>query len=292
MVKYRYVLFEIKIIMYNYFILSKKGGTRMRKYIIIFFSIMLIISITSMVHSKIKKEEDIQVYEQLQEIKDKQEEQYEIEYEKEETEYDTLLPEKITVPEQVILPEYEELYNQNSDLFGWIKIDGTEINYPVMHTPETPNFYINKNWNKEESISGTICLDYRTSDATENIILYGHNMKDMTMFGCLINYKFESYYEQHKYIEFDTIYEKATYEIIAVSKAVIYYEDKKDDEYLFYEHVELDTKEEFDAYIQNAKQNSYYEISTTAEYGDQIITLCTCDYWTENARLLVIAKKI
>lgn len=194
---------------------------------------------------------------------------------------------------KIILPEYEKLYEENSDLYGWISIDETLIDYPVMHTPDNPNYYIHNNWNKETSKSGTPFIDARTKSNTENVIIYGHNMKNRTMFGSLREYKEKSYFEKHRYIEFNTIYEKAEYEIVAVSKAVIYYDEKAPkDEYLFYEHIELDTEEEFNMYIENAKENAYYDTGVTAEYGDSLITLCTCDYWTENARLIIVAKKI
>ena len=129
-------------------------------------------------------------------------------------------------------------------------------------------------------------------DETENTIIYGHCMKNRTMFGSLKDYKDSSFYDEHKYIEFDTIYEKATYEIISVSKGIAYYEKEPENEYLYYKHTELDTEEAFDAYIQNAKNNAYYETGVTAEYGDKLITLSTCDYWTKNARLYIVAKKI
>jgi len=198
-----------------------------------------------------------------------------------------------TETELTILPAYKELYEKNDDLYGWIKIEGTKIDYPVMHTPDNPNFYIHKDWYKEESTLGSIYVDGRCEEDTENLIIYGHNMKNRTMFGSLREYKEKSYFENHKYIEFNTIYEEAKYEIVAVSKAIIYYdEEPPEGEYLFYEHVELDSKQEFDAYIQNAMKKTYYKTGNTAEYGDQLITLCTCDYWTENARLIIIAKKV
>ena len=205
-------------------------------------------------------------------------------------------PEETPEPtkEPTILPEYEKLYNQNNDLYGWIKIEGTLIDYPVMYTPdyEDTNFYLRKNFQKEYSNLGTPFIDGRCTEDSENLIIYGHNFEhDDTMFGPLEQYKQEEFYEQHKYINFDTLYEKTTYEVIAVSKAVIYYDQVPEDEYLFYEHVELDSKEAFDDYIANMKENSYYDIEASAEYGDQIITLCTCDYWGKNARLLVVAKK-
>lgn len=198
--------------------------------------------------------------------------------------------------ERAMLPEYQVLYEENNDLFGWIRIEGTKIDYPVMHTPENPNFYLHRSWEREESIQGTIYIDDRTTEDTENIIIYGHHMRDGSMFGSLKKYYSEpGYYEEHKYIQFDTLYEHATYEIIAVSKAIVYYPEgpkPPEGEYLYYEHVELDSEEEFDAYINAIKQNAYFETGVTAQYGDQLITLSTCDYWTENARLIVVARKM
>lgn len=202
--------------------------------------------------------------------------------------------EEIKIPEKKqLLSEYEQLYMENEDLCGWIKINNTVIDYPVMHTPENPNFYIHRNWEKQESSAGSIFIDGRCTEYSENLIVYGHNMKDRSMFGSLREYKEEEYYKEHKYIEFDTIYERAKYEIITVSKAIVYYEkEPPKDEYLFYEHVDLDSEEEFKEYVQSMKENAYFETGKTAEFGDQLITLCTCDYWTDNARLIIVAKKI
>lgn len=205
------------------------------------------------------------------------------------------------IVEKEILQEYKELYEQNSDLYGWITIKGENeedpiIDYPVMYTPDDPNFYEKHNWKKETSIQGGIWIDGRCNEETENIIIYGHRMKDGSMFGSLKKYKEQDYFYEHKYIQFNNLYEKQTYEIIAVSESKVYYkeddEEPSEGEYLFYQHVNLDSEEEFCAYISNIKENACYETGVTAEYGDQLITLCTCDYHTKNGRLLVVAKRI
>lgn len=198
------------------------------------------------------------------------------------------VPKKSTVQ---ILPEYEKLYAQNTDLYGWIQIVDTVINYPVMYSPSDPEMYLHKDFNKDDSISGTpFVLDPHCS----NIIVFAHNMKNGTMFGALPDYKNYDFWNNHRFIQFNTLYQKATYEIIAISKAVAYYDksDIPENAYLFYEHTNLDTQEEFDAYIQNAKNNAYFETGISATFGDSIITLCTCDYFTKDARLIVVAKKL
>lgn len=193
-----------------------------------------------------------------------------------------------------ILPEYRKLYEGNNDLYGWLRIDGTNIDYPIMQTPDRPNYYLRKNWAGEYSIKGIPYVDERVDENSENVLVYGHNMDDNTMFGSLPEYKDILYYKNHKYIEFNTIYERARYEVISVSKTVAL-EDSElatTTEYYVYQHVELDTPDEFNKYLDYIKQNEYFDTGVTAKYGDRLLTLSTCDYWTEGARLLIVAKKI
>ena len=129
---------------------------------------------------------------------------------------DKIIVENIATEEvqNTILAKYESLYRQNSDMIGWIKIEDTNINYPVMQTEiNNPTFYINRNFEKKESISGTPFIDSRCTLKSENIIIYSHNMKNGTMFGELTKYKDEEYYQKHRVIIFDTIYEEREYAV-------------------------------------------------------------------------------
>lgn len=202
--------------------------------------------------------------------------------------------------EKKILPEFMNLHEKNEDLYGWISIEGGELclqeGYPVMFTPNDGNFYEHRNFIKEESSAGSIWIDGRTKEDTENIIVYGHNMKKRTMFGSLKKYyNDKEYYAAHKYIQFDTLFEKQTFEIISVLKARVYYPEKgekvPEGEYFFYDHMESNNEKAFNDYIKYVKENGCYETGVTAEYGDKLITLCTC-YGTNNERLLIVAKKI
>lgn len=244
-------------------------------------------SVFFIIYTKYKAYEEEKIIEQIQQEKDSNSISEEDKQEKEGENKSEDLKE-----ENNILPKYQELYKENQDLIGWISIEGTEINYPVMFTPQDPNYYLYKNWKKEDSNSGSIFIDGRTTQNTENIIVYGHKMKNGSMFGSLEKYKDEEYYQEHRIIEFDSIYQERTFEIIAVSKAIIYYDEVPKNEYLFYENVELDNEEKFNEYIDYMKENSYFEIEESAKYGDQLITLCTCDYWAKDARLLIVAKEI
>lgn len=278
----------------------KKNIRILKNIVTVILFIICVSSFAGFVYLEYNSYQSKKKFEELQAVvEDKKEE---VVVEEETTEEETTLEEQTEEEtniieqqeeEKEILPEYKDLYNENNDLYGWLKIEDTVINYPVMCTPNDGEYYLHKDWNGEESKEGVLFADYRTNiDETENTIIYGHNMKNRTMFGSLREYKNESFYEKHKYIEFDTIYEKATYEIVAVSKGIAYYEKKPEGKYLYYNQVELNSEEEFNKYINNAKENSYFETGITAEYGDKLITLSTCDYWTDNARLFIVAKKI
>lgn len=265
-----------------------KNKFRMNLYdfLIVISAIGIIVVLLYLAYNQYQVSQEKNVLEQIKKQEFNMEKNQEIE---------ESIMEEMTKKEKQILPEYKRLYEENNDLYGWIKIEGTEIDYPVMFTPENPNFYEDKNWKKEvcyRNVGTVIWLDGATTSESENTIIYGHNSKSYTMFRALMDYKDPNFYQEHKYIEFNTLYEKQIYEIISISKSLAFNGETPKEKYSFFDHIELNSKEEFDAYVQNAKQSAYYEIATTAEYGDKLITLSTCDYWAENARLIVVAKKI
>lgn len=195
--------------------------------------------------------------------------------------------------EQQILPQYKKLYQENQDLVGWIKIEDTPIDYPVMQTFDDPTFYIHRDWNKNKSQTGLPLIDARCNLESENIIIYSHNMKNGTMFGSLKRYNEKKFYEEHQIIKFNTIYEESKYQVIAVLLAQVFYDKKPNEgEFAYYDYIELDSKEQFQEYINQVKELSLYETGVTAEYGDNLITLCTCNYHVKDGRFLVVAKKI
>lgn len=216
-----------------------------------------------------------------------------------EGEGDDLQEEKNANIEKRVLPEYQNLKKQYPDMYGRIRIEGISVkdvdfDFVVMYTPEVPNFYEDKNWKKEKGSVGTsVWIDGRTTKESKNTLIYGHNIKGGFVFGSLMSYKKKEFFESYKYIQFDTLYEKRTYEIIAVSGAM--YDDKNqtvpDGYYNFYDHIDLDSPNEFKEYLKEAKKNSYFNIETNAEYGDELITLSTCDYSNYN-RLIIVAKKV
>ena len=189
--------------------------------------------------------------------------------------------------ESDLLEVYRALAEQNADMVGWIRIEGTTIDYPVMQTPDDFNFYLRRNFDKEYSNLGTPYIqencDLKTSD---NLILYGHHMLDGGMFSDLELYKDKDFLQEHRIIHFDTLDEIAEYEILAAIVTTAY----RPDSFRYYEYTG-GSQEQFEKYVSDCKRLSLYDTGVNAEYGDKLITLSTCEYSQNDGRLLVVAKK-
>lgn len=190
-----------------------------------------------------------------------------------------------------VLDEYKNLLNKNKKLIGWLKIDDTNIDFPVMQTSDN-EYYLNHNLNQEYDRNGTIFMD-KDCDVLKpstNYIIYGHHMKSGKMFGKLDKYQDQKYCEEHKYIQFDTIYEKGTYEVMYVFRSRVYSEEEI--VFKYYQFIDADGEQQFDSYMEEMASMSLFDTGVTAEYGDQLLTLSTCDYQEKNGRFVVVAKKI
>ncbi|MBQ6807382.1 MAG: class B sortase [Lachnospiraceae bacterium] len=193
--------------------------------------------------------------------------------------------------ELTVLKEYETLYNKNKSLIGWLKIDDTNIDYPVMQTSNN-EYYLDHNFNQEYDKNGSLFLD-KDCDVVRrntNLIIYGHHMKSGKMFGNLNKYSNKSYYEEHPIIQFDSIYEKGTYQIMYVFRSRIYNEDEI--VFKYYQFFDAASEKEFNSNMQEMKAISLYDTGVTASYGDELLTLSTCDNSEEDGRFVVVAKRI
>lgn len=181
----------------------------------------------------------------------------------------------------------EELYNINNDLVGWLKIENTSIDYPVMQTKNRPNYYLRRNFYKEYSIMGTPYIAEQCDlNKSDNLIIYGHHINGNKMFGELEKYKKEAFYKNNSIIKFYTKDEIQEYKIISVFKTVAH------TGFEYYKYYNFKNESEFNTFIEKCKKLAFYNIEDTASYGDKLITLSTCEYSQENGRLVVIAKKI
>ena len=190
-----------------------------------------------------------------------------------------------------VLEEYQTLYNKNKKLIGWLKIDDTIIDYPVMQTANN-EYYLDHNFNQEYDKNGSLFLD-KDCDVVRrntNLIIYGHHMKSGKMFGNLNNYSSEEYGKKHALIQFDTIYEKGTYEVMYVFRSRIYNEDEV--VFKYYQFFDAASEAEFNSNMQEMAALSLYDTGVTARYGDELLTLSTCDSSEADGRFVVVAKRV
>lgn len=199
-------------------------------------------------------------------------------------------PEEEAAPN--ILNDYKALYNKNKSLIGWLKIDDTNIDYPVMQS-KNEEYYLEHDFDQNYDKNGTLFIsaDAKIWPRSQNIIVFGHNMKSGKMFGSLSQYKNSNYYEKHKQIQFDTLYEKGTYEVMYVFLSRVY--DEAEVTFKYYQFIDAISEEEFNSHMEDMKNMSLYDTGVTAAFGDQLLTLSTCDHDTADAeRFVVVAKRI
>lgn len=187
---------------------------------------------------------------------------------------------------------YADSFLANKDMAAWLRIPGTNIDYPVMWTPEDETYYLYRAFDGSENKNGCLLLDADSCLAplTTNLIIHGHNMKSGAMFGNLTDYEDQAFYEKHKNIILYTEECQRNYEVIAVFRSQVY--RKTDEVFKFYKFFQADTLEEFDDFYNNIKQLSQYDTGVTAEFGDHFLTLSTCVYHVEQGRFVVVAKEV
>lgn len=194
--------------------------------------------------------------------------------------------------ESSVQPTSRNLYLENSDMVGWIQIEGTNIDYPVMQTPADPTYYLKHDFEKNYTDYGCpfMQVDCDALCPSDNLIIYGHNMKDGSMFADLAKYGSKDFWQAHKTVWFDTELGSSAYEIFAVIHTTVQADSA--DAFPFYRFVDAAAPEEFSDYVSACKARALYDTGIFAEYCDKLLTLSTCDNITDNGRLLVIAKRI
>ena len=199
---------------------------------------------------------------------------------------------KVIIEEKVENP-YKEWFLKNPDMVAWIKIPDSCVDYPVMWTPEDEEYYLRKDFDKKYDKTGTPFLDSDGSiyPASTNLIIYGHNFKDV-MFYDVLKYEDEDYFKAHPYLY---LYEKDCEHVYAVMAAFlsrVYY--TTDTCFKYYKFFNAENEEEFLDFYDNVKELSFYDTGITAEYGDKFVTLSTCsDYLPGGVgRFVLVAKEI
>lgn len=200
---------------------------------------------------------------------------------------DTTVDEPALSEEDLVNEKYKALFEKNNDFVGWICIDGTNINYPVMWTPNNPDYYLKHSFEKEYSDYGVPYIDEAcVMGESNNYVIYGHHMKNETMFHDLCNYASKDFYDEHPIIKFDTLFGFGEYQIVAVFRF-----DTNNDTFRYNQFTDMD-EEHFKNFMNSVHLRQLYDTGVDAEYGDHLITLSTCEYTYTNGRFVVVAKKV
>lgn len=184
--------------------------------------------------------------------------------------------------------DINKLYEENKDIVGWLKIDNTTINYPIMQNINDPNYYLRRDFYKNYSSYGTPYMAKQCNLNSDNIVIYGHHMKNNKMFGELEKYKSKDFYNNHKIITFITLEKEYSYEIFAVFKTTVYTKNT----FRYYENINFENKKMYNDFINICKDKSLYQTGIEIKDKEKLITLSTCEYSNKNSRLVIVARKI
>ena len=288
--------------------MEKKTKVKRKEIHVIIYLLLSILIILSLIYiinffslrreakeqSKLLNAIDIYKMEDTQEVV-----QNRLENEKENVASELEEDEEIVLTEDIEEPNKEtermlqvkQLQEQNGDIVGWIEIEKTNINYPVLQGTDN-HYYMTHNYKKEKSKNGSIFLDanYNWNIPSNNLLIYGHNLGNGMMFQELLKYEKESFYQEHPVIRFTTAEEDAEYEIISAFKSRVYHKSEKN-VFRYYYFLNSESEEEYNQFVKNAKSVSLYPIDATASYGDQLITLSTCSYYVQDGRFAVVGRK-
>ncbi|MBF0749572.1 sortase B [Mammaliicoccus lentus] len=187
---------------------------------------------------------------------------------------------------KTVRPQFKQLDAVNPDIIGWIHLDATTLNYPILQSKDNED-YLKKDFENQYSRKGSIFMDYRNSPKHEkmNTVIYGHHVGDDTMFDTVEKYLDQSFYDQHKTMQYDTKYGKYQLEVISA------YETTTEDDYI---QTDFSSSKQYEKFLEETLKKS--EISTTTEINknDKIVTLSTCEdaYSLSSGRIVVVAKLV
>ena len=188
--------------------------------------------------------------------------------------------------------QLKELKKTNQDIVAWLEIPNSNISFPVLQGTDN-DYYMTHTYNKQYSSDGSIFLDkdFKWEPQSSNFLIYGHNNKNGNMFQDLLQYKDENYYKEHQRIRLTTEKEDKEYEILSAFLSRVYYKNEEN-VFRYYYFINAESQEEYNKFIEESKKASLYDTGVTAEYGEQLLTLSTCEYSQEDGRFAIVAKKV
>ena len=188
-----------------------------------------------------------------------------------------------------MLAAYGPLHAENPDLFGWLSIEGTRIDYPVMHTPLEPQKYLHRDFNGEETYGGLPFLDGQNGPDSHQLLIYGHNMANGSMFHDLFQYGSQAFRDAHPVIRLDTLYGSHEFEVVGAFYDRVY--RKTDPVFKFDQFRRAEDPEQYRQAVDHYREKFLYDTGIVPQYGETLLALVTCAYHVEDGRFVVIARQ-
>lgn len=190
---------------------------------------------------------------------------------------------------------YRLLAEENQHLAAWLTIEGTEVDYPVMYTPEEPEYYLRRAFDGSYALSGSLFIGAGCVPDGSNVLIYGHEMQDGSMFGGLDRYAQEEYAREHPEICYDRIREDGSYEhrtfLVMAAFYSRVYQPEEENVFRYYHAIDLSEESAFKDYVSQVETASLYDLGVSAAYGDRLLTLSTCSSHTQDGRFVVVARE-
>ena len=186
---------------------------------------------------------------------------------------------------------FDSLDRYNPDYVGWLTIDDTVVDYPVMKSSENdPEFYLHRDFYGNYSVSGCLFIGEKCNSESKSFVIYGHNMNNGSMFGALDEYYDYDYAERHRDIRFYVNGKERIYRVFAAFQTKVY--DDRDDVFKYYEAVGDLSKAEYDQTVENVRALSEPKLPDAPQYPAQLMFLSTCSYHTDDGRFVVAAYRV
>lgn len=184
---------------------------------------------------------------------------------------------------------------QNSDIIGWIQVDDTGIDYPVLQSNSSdPNYYLYRDYLKNDTKYGSVFLDsaaqiFDQNTSSQNLVLYGHNMNDGSMFAPVLKYGDLDFYRNHAVFRFDLSDRPGAWKVISVFKTNV--QEHQGSVFPYTQHI-FASDEKFLDFVQQVRVRSLIETDVTVNENDQLLTLSTCSYEFDDARTVLVARRV
>ena len=184
---------------------------------------------------------------------------------------------------------YDGLYEQNRDLAGWLILEDLGVDLPVMNTPEDPEYYLHRGFDGQYAAGGCLFLGTGWDPEGNYAIIYGHNMRNDTMFGALDCYRDPEYAAAHPIFRFDTLSEQRTYTVLGAFYSRVYNDADRADVFRYYQYTSLEDPEIFQEFLEKFRAEAIYDTGVEVREDSRILVLSTCSYHRRDGRFVLVA---